>query len=122
MIVAYFWTIKPSRIANAIYAMGFDRFFLMADKNVFFHKSLGTGKGETFTPSDANALQWGLVAVVSDIEKFDCSSTITTYQESFKLKNISEAFSIWSDVRKNCSKQSEIVYTDGIQILQYKNL
>lgn len=53
-------------------------------------------------------------------QKFDCSSTITTYQESFKLKNISEAYSIWSDVRKNCPKQSEIVYTDGIQILQYK--
>jgi hypothetical protein len=56
MIVAYFWTIKPSRIANAIVAMGFDRFFLMADKNVSFHKSLGTGKGETFTPSDASGL------------------------------------------------------------------
>ena len=56
MIVAYFWTIKSSRVLNAIVAMGFDRFFLMADKNVSFHKSLGTGKGETFTPSDANAL------------------------------------------------------------------
>ncbi len=51
MIVAYFWTIKSSRVLNAIVAMGFDRFFLMADKNVSFHKSLGTGKGETFTPS-----------------------------------------------------------------------
>jgi hypothetical protein len=58
MIVAYFWSIKPSRMVNAIVAMGFDRFLLMADKNVSFHKSLGTGKGETFTPSDANALQW----------------------------------------------------------------
>ena len=76
MIVAYFWTIKPSRVVNAIVAMWFDRFFLMADKNVTFHKSLGTGKGETFTPSDANALQWGLVAVVEDIEKFDSSLSL----------------------------------------------
>ncbi len=53
-------------------------------------------------------------------QKFDCSSTITAYQESFKAKNIAEAYSTWSDVRKNCPKQSEIVYTDGIEILQYK--
>jgi len=60
MIVAYFWRIKPSRLPFAIKAMGFDRFSLLRDKNVSFHKSLGTGKGETFTPSDAHALQWGL--------------------------------------------------------------
>ncbi len=53
-------------------------------------------------------------------QKFDCSATITTYQELFKAKNISDAFDSWSQVRKNCPKQSEIVYTDGIQILQYK--
>ena len=76
MIVAYFWTIKPSRIPSAILAMGFDRFFLISDKNVSFHKSLGTGKGETFTPSDANALQWGLIASVEDIEKFDSSFVV----------------------------------------------
>ena len=81
MIVAYFWTIKPSRIANAIFAMGFDRFFLMADKNVTFYKSLGTGKGETFTPSDANALQWGLVAVVEDIDSFDSSFLIKRWRK-----------------------------------------
>lgn len=57
MIVAYFWSIKPSRLPVAIKAMGFDRFSLFRDKNVSFYKSLGTGKGETFTPSDANALQ-----------------------------------------------------------------
>lgn len=82
MIVAYFWTIKPSKIPRAITAMGFDRFFLMADQNVSFHKSLGTGKGETFTPGDANALQWGLVAVVEDIEKFDSSSVIKRWRKS----------------------------------------
>ena len=71
MIVAYFWTIEPSRFPRAIHAMGFDRFRLMLDKNVSFHKSLGTGKGETFTPNDANALQWGLIASVDDVDKFD---------------------------------------------------
>ena len=81
MIVAYFWTIKPSRFPRAIHAMGFDRFRLMLDKNVSFHKSLGTGKGETFTPSDANALQWGLIASVEDIEKFDNSFVIKRWRK-----------------------------------------
>ena len=81
MIVAYFWTIRPSRFPRAIHAMGFDRFRLMLDKNVSFHKSLGTGKGETFTPSDANALQWGLIASVEDIEKFDNSFVIKRWRK-----------------------------------------
>ena len=80
MIVAYFWAIKPSRFPRAIHAMGFDRFRLMLDKNVSFHKSLGTGKGETFTPSDANALQWGLIASVDDVEKFDNSFVIKRWR------------------------------------------
>ena len=80
MIVAYFWTIKPSRFLRAIHAMGFDRFRLMLDKNVSFHKSLGTGKGETFTPSDANALQWGLIASVDDVDKFDNSFVIKRWR------------------------------------------
>ena len=82
MIVAYFWTIKSSRVLNAIVAMGFDRFFLMADKNVSFHKSLGTGKGETFTPADANSLRWGLVAQVNDIEAFDQSSVVKRWRKN----------------------------------------
>jgi hypothetical protein len=81
MIVAYFWSIKPAAIPFAIIAMGIDRFFLMADQNVSFHKSLGTGKGETFTPSDANALQWGLVAVVEDIDTFDSSPVIKRWRK-----------------------------------------
>jgi hypothetical protein len=84
MIVAYFWRIKPAAVPFAIIAMGFDRFFLMTDKNVSFHKSLGTGKGETFTPSDANALQWGLIASVEDIEKFDKSSVAKRWRRISK--------------------------------------
>ena len=80
MIVAYFWSIKPSRIPRAIHAMGFDRFRLILDKNVSFHKSLGTGRGETFTPSDANPLQWGLIASVTDLEIFDNSFVIKRWR------------------------------------------
>ena len=80
MIVAYFWRIKPSRLPFAIMAMGFDRIWLFRDKNVSFYKSLGTGKGETFTPSDANALQWGLIASVDSIENFDNSFVVKRWR------------------------------------------
>ena len=56
----------------------------------------------------------------SNAQKFDCASKITEYQALFKAKKIGDSFDAWSDVRKNCPKESEAVYTDGIQILQYK--
>jgi hypothetical protein len=62
MIVAYFWRIKPRAIPFALAAMALDRFVLRSSPNVGFFKSLGTGKGETFTPRDANPLRWGLIA------------------------------------------------------------
>ena len=86
MIVAYFWRIKPAVVPFAIIAMALDRFFLMADKNVSFHKSLGTGKGETFTPRDANALQWGLVTVVKDVDDFDSSAVV----KRWRTRSVSE--------------------------------
>ena len=81
MIVAYFWTIKSRAIPFALLAMAFDRFTLSRSKNVGFYKSLGTGKGETFTPADANSLRWGLVAQVNDIEAFDQSSVVKRWRK-----------------------------------------
>jgi len=82
MIVAYFWTIKPSAIPFAILAMALDRFSLIRSKNVGFYKSLGTGKGETFTPADANSLRWGLVAQVNDLDAFDESSVVKRWRKN----------------------------------------
>ena len=82
MIVAYFWTIKPSRIPFALVAMGMDRFVLRRSKYVGFFKSLGTGKGETFTPSDANALRWGLIVEVQDIDSFDQSFVVKQWRKN----------------------------------------
>ncbi|HNP31871.1 MAG TPA: hypothetical protein PKN96_01115 [Flavobacterium sp.] len=56
----------------------------------------------------------------TNAQKFDCSSKITEYQTLFKAKKISESFDAWNEVRKNCPKENEGVYTDGIKILQYK--
>jgi hypothetical protein len=63
----------------------------------------------------------GLFLVISiNAQKFDCSAKITTYQELFLAKNMSETFDTWSEVRKNCPKESETIYKDGFKILQYK--
>lgn len=53
-------------------------------------------------------------------QKFDCASKITEYQDLFKANKIAESFDTWSDVRKNCPKENESIYTDGFQILEYK--
>ena len=82
MIVAYFWTIKSRAIPFALFAMAFDRFTLSRSKNVGFYKSLGTGKGETFTPADANSLRWGLVAQVNDMEEFDQSLVVKRWRKN----------------------------------------
>lgn len=82
MIVAYFWIIKPRAIPFALLAMALDRFVLHRSANVGFYKSLGTGKGETFTPADANSLRWGLVAQVHDIEAFDQSFVVKQWRKN----------------------------------------
>jgi len=82
VIVAYFWTIKPRAIPFAILAMALDRFALNRSKNVGFYKSLGTGKGETFTPADANSLRWGLVAQVNDLDAFDQSMVVKRWRKN----------------------------------------
>ena len=82
MIVAYFWRIKPSAVPFAFLAMALDRFALSRSANVGFYKSLGTGKGETFTPADANTLRWGLIAQVNDIDAFDHSLVVKRWRKN----------------------------------------
>jgi hypothetical protein len=82
MIVAYFWRIKPSAVPFAFLAMAIDRFALSRSANVGFYKSLGTGKGETFTPADANTLRWGLIAQVNDMEAFDQSLVVKRWRKN----------------------------------------
>ena len=81
MIVAYFWRIEARAIPFALLAMAFDRFVLSRSQNVGFFKSLGTGKGETFTPRDANPLRWGLIAEVGDVDVFDKSFVIKRWRK-----------------------------------------
>jgi len=63
--------------------MAFDRFILRRNKNITFHKSLGTGRGETFTPRDADVRRWGLLVVIpeSKVDEFDNSKLITRWRK-----------------------------------------
>ena len=52
--VIYFWKIKQSKLGFALLRMALDRGGLRRFKGVRFAKMLGAGKGETFTPRDAD--------------------------------------------------------------------
>ena len=82
MVVVYFWTIKKRHVARALWHMAIDRISLRGS-DVTFHKSLGTGKGETFTPSDADLTRWGLLAVLpeSRIDTFHNSPVINSWRK-----------------------------------------
>ena len=84
MIVAYFWRIKPTAVPFAIIAMALDRFVLKRSANVGFFKSLGTGKGETFTPTDADPSRWGCLVVIPEnqLVALDSSPTIRAWRKS----------------------------------------
>ena len=64
MILVFFWKIKARYIPWAILHMGLYRLALARRSDVKFWKLLGAGKGETFTPRDADILRWGLLVVV----------------------------------------------------------
>ncbi|MGL2962281.1 hypothetical protein ACSVH2_00500 [Flavobacterium sp. RSB2_4_14] len=57
---------------------------------------------------------------ILNAQKYDCLPKMAAYQELYKAKKIAESFELWSEVKKNCPKESETVYTDGFSILQYK--
>ena len=77
--------------------MGLDRLSLNRNKKIEFWKLLGTGKGETFTPKDADIQRWGLLITIpeSELASFDSSRLVKRWhQKSLKryrvvLKNIS---------------------------------
>jgi hypothetical protein len=65
MIRMYFWSIRRRHIPWAISRMALDRISLWRMKSISFWKLLGAGKGETFTPRDADPLRWGLLVVIN---------------------------------------------------------
>lgn len=61
--------------------MALDRFLLSRISGVSFYKSVGTGTGEKFTPSDADPEVWGLIAVTSDLSQLESSRLIRSWQK-----------------------------------------
>ncbi|MBM3703501.1 MAG: spheroidene monooxygenase [Actinobacteria bacterium] len=65
-ITIFIWRVRTRSIPFAIARMALDRFALRKVAGLTFFKLLGTGKGETFTPRDADLRQWGLLVVGSE--------------------------------------------------------
>jgi len=101
--VIYFWQIKKVLLPIAILFMAIHKFALKRLPGVSFVKLLGTGKGESFTPKDADPYRWGaLVTIQKDnLDNLDKSKVIIGWQKIAKkeyraiLKPIS-VHGLWS--------------------------
>ena len=69
--VAYFWRIKPLAIPVAILNMATNKLLLKRVPGIKFIKLLGTGKGESFTPKDADQLRWGILVTINESNLHD---------------------------------------------------
>ena len=85
-IVVYFWRIQRRYLLIALIFMAVNKFILKRNKGVGFIKLLGTGRGETFTPKDADLLRWGLLITVKDenIAGLDNSKVIKNWRKIAK--------------------------------------
>ena len=61
----FFWRIEKRRIPIAFYYMAVGHLYLKFNKKIGFYKLLGTGKGETFTPKDADLTTWAALIKTS---------------------------------------------------------
>ena len=86
--VIYFWQIKRVDIPFALFRMAIDRTLLRRTKGVAFAKMLGCGKGETFTPTDADPTRWGCLVVIPEnqLAELDDLRTIRAWRN----KSVSE--------------------------------
>jgi hypothetical protein len=85
--VAYFWRIKPLTIPIAILNMATNKLLLRRVSGIGFIKLLGTGKGESFTPKDADQLRWGILLTIEELN-------LTALENSF-------AFKLWRKISNN---------------------
>lgn len=84
--VVYFWQIKKVFLLIAILFMAFHKFALMRFPGVSFVKLLGTGKGESFTPKDANPYRWGALVTIKEthLDILDNSKVIRQWKKIAK--------------------------------------
>jgi len=79
----YFWRIKVIFIPLAIIFMAINKIQLKRLSGITFIKLLGTGKGESFTPRDADPFRWGMLITVSEnqIDMLDKSFVVKSWQK-----------------------------------------
>jgi hypothetical protein len=84
--VVYFWRIKMVFLPIAIVFMAINKIQLKRLPGISFIKMLGTGKGESFTPKDADPTRWGILVTVSEnqISNLDKSFVIRSWQKICK--------------------------------------
>ena len=68
--VVYFWRISKVALPIAILNMASNKLMLKKIPGTTFVKLLGTGKGETFTPKDADQFRWGILVTINE-DKLD---------------------------------------------------
>ena len=68
--VVYFWRISKVALPIAILNMASNKLMLKKIPGTSFIKLLGTGKGETFTPKDADQFRWGILVTINE-DKLD---------------------------------------------------
>ena len=82
--VIYFWKLRERKVGFALLHMALDRRLIRNFSGVRFAKMLGTGKGETFTPRDADAKRWGALAVIEkyQIDALDNSKIVKRWRKN----------------------------------------
>ncbi len=68
VVTVHVWRVPPRRVPAALAAVAIDRRRIRALDGVRFAKLLGTGRGETFSPREAEPTRWALVASWSSAE------------------------------------------------------
>lgn len=66
LVTLHLWRVPSGAVPTALLYMATDRRALRRVPGLRFAKLLGTGKGRTFTPRDADLRRWGLLAVWDD--------------------------------------------------------
>ncbi|MCX6428997.1 MAG: spheroidene monooxygenase [Actinobacteria bacterium] len=81
--VIYFWRIPSRRFLFALWRMARDPRIIRAFPGIHFAKVLGCGKGETFTPLDADLHRWGVLFTIdgASLENFDKSKIVRGWRE-----------------------------------------
>ena len=131
--VVYFWRIKKVFLPIAIVFMAINKIQLKKLPGISFVKMLGTGKGESFTPKDADPTRWGILVTVSEnqISNLDKSFVIRSWQKICKkeyrviLKPIS-SHGFWSRKQpfsvENFDWSAKIAAVTRARIVWRKNL